>query len=197
MGFTAGLALQEAPDPMLVATVGFQRAGGLPLGTAAALALDPATGALLAAFNPSLLPTPGVGGFTAPTLDAEGVIYAGVHGRHDALVAPPGGQWLDGFMYALRRVGDGFEVLGALRVDGQLDWAHPALGADGGLYFGSSDRFPGIRQTQTFPPGPVDLANPWFFGFSSRWRRSAARTVLPSTAGRPGARNDPTFEPLT
>ena len=43
-------------------------------------------------------------------------------------------------MYALRPEGASFAVLWTAEVEGYLDGASPAIGPEGGLYFGSSAR---------------------------------------------------------
>ncbi len=120
-------------------------------GTGGALfLLDPQSGRVLATFDPAMLPTPGVGGMTAPTLGDDETVYVGIRGRHDLVLGPEvtTSQWRDGAMYAVKLDASGarFEVRWSRPVEGQLDWAHPALGPDGALYFGSSDRFSPLDQ---------------------------------------------------
>ena len=141
--FTAGLALWEAggvcervwaSTSLLRGVFGTQEGGTLSV-------LDAVTGEILERFDPRDLPLPGTGGMTAPTLDNEEVCYVGVRGQHH-----PGDpeQFVDGKMYALQFDANtgSIEVLWQRPVDGNLDWVPPVIGANGGLYFGSSDRAP-------------------------------------------------------
>ena len=135
--FVAGLALKESGSTVerLYCSTSHLRAangvGGL------LFAVNPATGAVLATFDPALQPAPGVGGMTAPTLDAAGHIYVGIRGAHPAL----GSAAVNGRMYGLADAGSSFSVLWNFEDSGLLDWVPPAIGADGAVYFGSSDAF--------------------------------------------------------
>lgn len=89
--------------------------------------LDPATGELRRTFEPETA----VGGMTAPVVDAAGRIYVGVRGKHPAFRR----EAVAGRMLCLSPA---LEPLWEFEVDGQIDWAAPAIGADGGLYFGTT-----------------------------------------------------------
>jgi outer membrane protein assembly factor BamB len=105
--------------------------------------LDAATGATLASFDPATLPDAGFGGMTPPILGNDGTAYVGIRGRHDLLLAPsaPTSQWRNGHLYAVRLENGAPKVLFDHAVDGLLDWAAPAIGANGALYFGSTAKF--------------------------------------------------------
>jgi outer membrane protein assembly factor BamB len=116
------------------------------------VALDPATGAELARFDP-----PGPGGLTAPTLGDDETVYVGTHGRLSDRTA--------GHVYALRREGDHFEVRGDFPVEGMIDWSPPVIGAGGGLFFGTSDFFSTAALQVPYAPGaPTPDLNPRFYG---------------------------------
>lgn len=135
--FVAGLALKEANGTVqrLYCSTSHLRSTN---GTGGLLfSVNPANGAILATFDPSTRPTPGVGGMTAPTLDASGRIFVGIRGQHPALGVTP----INGRMYGLTDDGATFGVLWDYEAGGLLDWVPPAIGADGAVYFGSSDVF--------------------------------------------------------
>ncbi|MCC7534864.1 MAG: protein kinase [Deltaproteobacteria bacterium] len=160
-----GIAIDERAgslDVLYVSTGDLKDSNG-PGGSL--FALD-ATGRILASFDPAGASPAGVGTLTAPTLDANGTVYVGARGRHDLLVGPdvPTSQWREGVLYAVRLAGDAFEVLSALEIEGQLDWVPPAIGADGGLYFGSSDSFSPIDQTWFAPGEEPSRRSPYFHG---------------------------------
>lgn len=128
--WTGGLALRESGTPVLYAStthnVSTNGSGG------AVIAMNPGTGAILATFQP---PAPAESGFTAPTIGANGTVYVGIRGKH-----PTGSTAsVPGRMYALSFSGTAFTKLWEYVVRGQLDWVTPSIGADGGLYFGSTD----------------------------------------------------------
>lgn len=135
--FVAGLAIKESANAVerLYCSTSHLRSGN---GVGGLLfAVNPATGAILATFDPSIQPAPGVGGMTAPTIDAAGRVYAGIRGAHPTLFSGA----VNGRMYGLTDNGASFSVLWNFEVDGLLDWVPPAIGADGAVYFGSSDDF--------------------------------------------------------
>jgi outer membrane protein assembly factor BamB len=121
--------------------------------------LDAATGAEVGRLDPATLPVSGVGGMTAPTLDAAEHVYVGIRGQHDLLAPPelPMSLWRDGAMYGLAGGPGDPTLLWHMVIDGQLDWAHPAIGANGALYFGSSDSYaPGGEGTRFDPGEPAE-----------------------------------------
>jgi outer membrane protein assembly factor BamB len=108
---------------------------------ASLFALDPSDGAVIDRFDPGD-DTPGSA--TGPLVDAVGMVYFGVRGRHDLLAAPYDGQWRRGTMFGVAwNAGERrFEERWRMEVDALLDWATPALDADGVLYFGSTAPLP-------------------------------------------------------
>jgi outer membrane protein assembly factor BamB len=127
----------------------------------ALFALDPATGFARATFNPGTLANPGTGSMTAPVLGADGTIYCGARGRHPGI----GSAAVNGHMYAVTPTDGTLALLWDLEVDGLLDWAHPAIGANGGLYFGSSAPVNPAQQILWFEPGQLTPnASPEFYG---------------------------------
>lgn len=76
-------------------------------------------------------------------MGADGTIYCGVRGRHPTLTESA----VNGRMYAVRdNAAAGFSALWQYEIEGQLDWAPPAIGTNGGLYFGTSAAFPPAEQ---------------------------------------------------
>ena len=123
--------------------------------------VDPTSGKVTASWNPEAAKPSCVGGLSDLTLDDEGVVYVGVRGQKKTL----GKAETRGRMYALRHRGKSFEVIWSYEVDGQIDWASPAIGPNGGLYFGSSDRTG--HGLSLFPPAArqdVRDADPVFYG---------------------------------
>ena len=135
--FVAGLALKESGNTVerLYCSTTHLRAGN---GFGGLLfAVNPANGAIQATFDPATRPTPGIGGMTAPSVDGAGRVYVGIRGAHPTLFTSA----VNGRMYGLTDNGASFGVLWDFEVAGQLDWVPPAIGADGAVYFGSTDAF--------------------------------------------------------
>ncbi len=126
--------------------------------------LDPKTGKVLQTWRPADSSPSCVGGLTDVTLDAEGAVYVGVRGQS------PWGftKEVRGRMYALRPVNGGMEVLWSLELDHQIDWGSPAIGPDGGLYFGSSDTIGVAHILARGADEDVKDADPVFFGVRDR-----------------------------
>lgn len=126
--------------------------------------LDAATGAIEGTFSPNDLATPAFGGLNGPTLDASGTCFVGTRGLHHH--ADPN-AFVDGTMFGIRfnpQTGL-FTELWRAPVEGNMDWAHPIVGAQGGLYFGSSDRMPLLLFNNWFGFGdPTPNRNPAFYG---------------------------------
>ena len=96
-------------------------------------AVDPTSGIMLAEYDPSDATPQAVGSLTSPAIGANGVVYVGVRGRF-------GNSAVNGHVQAVaydeqeRR----FSLLWDHDVDGHIEWNHPAIGPDGGLYIGST-----------------------------------------------------------
>ncbi len=159
----AGIALYETGrtlERIYVTTTHVRSANGVG---GVLSVVDPRTGRIVSKFDPSTLPTPGVGGMTEPVLGNDETVYVGIRGKHD-LFFP--GKFVDGWMYGLHfdPIRQSWRVRFRFRVDGLLDWAAPAIGPTGGLYFGSSDRFSPTEQAKWFAPTQrPPRANPKFY----------------------------------
>ena len=141
--FGGGIALQEdagVTRAVLVTTTHLRSSNGVG---GALYRVDPATGRVLAEFDPS---PSGIGGMTAPVVDAAGTIFVGIRGTH----REGREAGVNGRMYALTPDRNGFRVLWEYEVSGQLDWAAPAIGSKGILYFGSTAPAPPLLQTRFF-----------------------------------------------
>ena len=126
--------------------------------------MDPSTGKITATWNPFIAKPSCVGGLTDVSLDNEGVIYVGVRGRKSGFLLPES----QGRMYCLRFSNGIFNVLWSRQVDHQIDWASPAIGPDGSVYFGSTDTFSSGESFMNYvapkPVGtPVLNSNPGFY----------------------------------
>ena len=123
--------------------------------------LDPATGKQTAVWNPAEAAPKCIGGLTDISLDRDGVVYVGVRGLWKSFTKDE----VLGRMYALQPKDDTFKVLWSVEVDGQIDWASPAIGPDGGVFFGSSDRLRGFAfPLPKLPGAKVKDADPIFYG---------------------------------
>ncbi len=131
--WVGGFAIRETGTPVLYVSTTHMREWNQTGGQL--IAMSPATGAILGTFDPSTLATPAVGSLTGPSIGANGTIYVGVRGLHPTSTSAA----VNGRMVALTFNGSTFTPLWDYAVDGQLDWVTPSIGADGGLYFGSSD----------------------------------------------------------
>jgi len=99
-------------------------------------AVDPATGQILAAYDPSIDVPSAVGSLNSPALGADGVIYFGVRGKFEQGNNPS----VNGQVFAVDYNASAaqFQKVWNYEVAGQIDWNHPAIGPDGGIYIGSS-----------------------------------------------------------
>jgi outer membrane protein assembly factor BamB len=157
--FVHGLALwdEAGVTTRVLASTGHRRDSN---GTGGALLwLDARTGGILATFDPAMLPKPGVGGMSPPVIGNDGIAYVGARGRHDIAVQPDAtsSNWRNGHMYGVRLDPAGAPtVVLDVEVDGLIDSAAPAIGANGALYFGSSAKFRDRVELQLpYAPGAV------------------------------------------
>ncbi|MEO0557616.1 MAG: PQQ-binding-like beta-propeller repeat protein [Bacteroidota bacterium] len=158
--FIGGIALREVGGETqhLVATTAnlgtaffnAVEAGGL-------YALDLDTGAELASYDPSDDVPEAIGGLNSPAIGADGMVYIGVRGRFGDDAVP--GQAM-GVRYdeAERR----FELAWNVVLTGYVEWNHPAIGPDGGIYIASSSVEETVR-TATYDEGVTpEGTTAWF-----------------------------------
>ena len=121
-------------------------------------AIDPASGAVLARYDPSDDVPGAVGGINSPAIGANGTVYFGVRGRFgtDAV----NGQY---FAVTYDAQAARFTHLWNVEVDGHIEWNHLAIGPDGGIYGGSSSQDERVRVT-THEAGTIpDGTTPTFY----------------------------------
>lgn len=122
--------------------------------------LDPTSGEARASFDPSESAPPGGGGLTDVTLGNDGTVYVGASGHQGGLLT----RGAQGRMYALLAKESGFEVVWSLAVGSDIAWSSPAIGPEGGLFFGSAAR---LSRSDPLQPqlgsGLVKNANPVFY----------------------------------
>ena len=120
-------------------------------------AIDSVTGAVLASYDPSDDVPEAVGGITSPAIGADGVVYFGVRGRFGSDPIP--GRYF-GVTYDAQAAR--FERLWSTAVNGVVEWNHPSIGPDGGLYAGSSS-FDEQARTRTYDEGTIpEGTTAWF-----------------------------------
>lgn len=123
--------------------------------------LAPDTGKSTAIWNPENANPRCVGALSDVSLDNEGVVYVGVRGQWKQLLK----KEVQGRMYCLRRNGSTFKVLWSHQVDDQIDWASPAIGPNGGVYFGSTSPIkPLVHAKPRGQKEDVKDADPVFYG---------------------------------
>jgi hypothetical protein len=77
-----------------------------------------------------------VGSLNSPAIGADGVIYFGVRGKYEQGNNPS----VNGHVFAVEYNASAaqFHKVWNYEVAGQIDWNHPAIGPNGGIYIGSS-----------------------------------------------------------
>lgn len=163
--FILGIALREINDQTqrLYVTTANQ---GTPLFNAKEegmlYAVDPATGATLGSYDPSDDVPEAVGGINSPAIGADGTIYFGVRGRY-------GDNARDGHYFAVRYDAQNgqFTRLWHEAVEGHVEWNHPSIGPDGGLYVGSSKNGSNaaVRSMTHFEGEIPEGTTPLFYAF--------------------------------
>ena len=131
-------------------------------------ALDLSTGAILARYDPSDDDPAAVGSLTSPAIGANGTIYVGVRGRF-------GPRGVNGRVLAVDydEAMQRFSRRWAYEVEGHIEWNHPAIGTDGGLYIGSTTNAFTGSTLQVFPAeGVPEGTTCTFYGLKDGERRS-------------------------
>lgn len=130
-------------------------------------AVDPASGSVLAEYDPSDVTSSAVGSLTSPAIGANGVVYVGVLGRF-------GNSAVNGHVQAIQyhEQTREFSLLWDYEVDGHIEWNHPAIGPDGGICIGSTtNEFTGAL-LQVFDPDEIpDGTTCTFYGLRGPRRR--------------------------
>jgi outer membrane protein assembly factor BamB len=127
--------------------------------------LDPATGRITSSWDPKKASPACPGGLTDVSLDKDRTIYVGVRGQRPKV---------RGRMYALKLDKGEYRVLWSHQLDAQIDWASPAIGPDGGLFFGSTDTIGPFQMLKHFATKPADSlknipdADPVFYGIRDK-----------------------------
>ena len=152
--FVLGVALRESEgvlERLYVTTANF----GTPLANfkqeGKVYALAPATGSVLASYDPSDDVPAAQGGINSPAIGADGTVYVGVRGRYRGVFVP---ELVNGHYFALdfNPATGQFSRVWSYEVDGYIEWNHPAIGPDGGLYVGSSAGGSGDSIQNAFHP---------------------------------------------
>jgi outer membrane protein assembly factor BamB len=123
-------------------------------------AVDPTSGDVLASYDPSDDVESAVGSLNSPAIDAAGTIYFGVRGRY-------GANPINGYYFAVNFDSETttFTKQWHYEVDGYVEWNHPAIGPDGGIYAGSSiNEDPDATRTATHDEGVIpENSSPLFY----------------------------------
>jgi hypothetical protein len=135
--FTLGIALRENAGGTTIvfastANLGTALFNAKTEGTL--YALDPSDGRILGSYDPSDDVPEAVGGINSPAIDAAGRVFFGVRGRYGA--NPINGHY---FGVTFDPTTGVFSRMWSYEVDGYVEWSHPAIGPDGGIYVGSSE----------------------------------------------------------
>lgn len=161
--FAGGIALIENADrvtSLLVSTTNLRSLFESPI-AGQLFVLDPTTGKIRGTWSATTAVPSCKGGLTDISIDGEDKIYVGAHGTNGPAKSPLG----RGRMYCIKYNGTKFDVLWSHEVNGNIDWASPAIGPDGGLFFGSSARLNPIASIFPHPMNTdVADADPYFFG---------------------------------
>ena len=119
-------------------------------------AINHTTGAILGSYDPSGDIPAAVGGINSPALGGDGILYIGVRGHYRGPFAP---ERAPGYYMALQYLDivGRFVLLWGFRTDDNyVEWTHPAIGPDGGLYVGSAAHGPiDSVYTAVHAPGEV------------------------------------------
>ncbi|GAB5536076.1 MAG: hypothetical protein Rubg2KO_23250 [Rubricoccaceae bacterium] len=141
--FIGGIALREVAGEtqhLVATTANLGTTLFNTLETGALYALDLGTGAELASYDPSDDVPEAVGGLNSPAIGADGMVYIGVRGRFGDDAIP--GQAM-GVRYNASE--PSFELAWNAVLAGYVEWNHPAIGPDGGLYIASSSVDESVR----------------------------------------------------
>ncbi len=145
-------------------------------------AVHPATGTVLAAYDPSDDVPEAVGSINSPAIGADGIVYFGVRGHY---VGPFASTPVDGQVFAVTydATNARFTRLWNEVVAGHIEWNHPAIGPDGGLYVGSSvgNGSSDPVYTAIYEPGVIpEGTTPTFYAF-----KGPTNPVATETSERP------------
>ena len=179
--FVLGIALREIDGQTQRLYVTTANVGTLIFNAkeeGALYAVDPATGAVLASYDPSDDVPEAVGGINSPAIGANGAIYVGVRGRF-------GNNAVNGHYFAVTydEQAARFERLWNVEVDGFIEWNHPAIGPDGGLYGGSSSQDENARLA-TYEDGITpEGTTPFFYALKG----PTTQVAVDDPAGPPAA----------
>ncbi len=148
--FIGGIALREVEGQTLrlyLSTANIRNNNNREAGALHAVAAD--DGQLLASYDPSDDVPAAVGGLNSPAIGADGTIYVGVRGKFKAALVEP----VNGHVFAINYNQDQmqFSTVWNYEVEGHIEWNHPAIGPDGGLYIASS--FGGATDIRVYEPG--------------------------------------------
>lgn len=169
--FTHGIALRETQGQtrhlfVTTANLGTVIFNNKPDGELHSLDLE--SGEILASYDPSDDTPTAVGSLTSPAIGRNGTIYYGVRGRF-------GNDPRNGHVQAVRYDDQAhrFSLVWDYEVDGHIEWNHPAIGPDGGIYIGSTTNdFDGadlrIYDWDEVPPS----TNGTFYGLRGPRRRT-------------------------
>lgn len=159
--FAGGVALRETRGGVQDVFISTTGSRNLNADAGSLHRLDPKTGKVTSTWNPAKASPPCAGYLSDVSLDASGVIYVGVRGQFKQF----GKKLKNGRMYCLRFERVRFPVLWSHEVEGQIDWASPAIGPDGGLFYGTSAAPNGLAQIRAHPPTKdIPGLDPIFYG---------------------------------